>query len=215
MVFCGFRILYRLAGKYVFVFIRIVFMFWIKFMFHGVKTVEAKKKLWNRSLSPIPPPSGSLYDVRIPAMFTIEAAFVLGIVFMSIALLIRHAYIEHDKVTGTMILEEMVIWTRREEEDSETYFENMGEQLGNPRLWFDEYEVDISIERDMVSGKVSSGEWEKEIEIDVFQPSTYLRQKEFLEEILKDREEHEDRENRVQAGNESELYGDPFGTGME
>ena len=190
-------------------------MFWIEFVFHCVKVVEAKKKKYNRSLSSIPSPCGNLYDVRIPAMFTIEAAFVLGIVFMSLALLIRYAYAEHDKVTGTMILEEMVIRARREEDDSETYFEDMGDQLGNPRLWFDEYEVDISRERDMVSGKASSGEWEKEIEVDIFQPSTYLRQKEFLEEVLKDREEHEDRENRVQAGNEPELYGDPFGSGME
>ena len=190
-------------------------MFWIEFVFHCVETVEAKKKKHNRSLSSIPSPCGNLYDVRIPAMFTIEAAFVLGIVFMSLALLIRYAYAEHDKVTGTMILEEMVIRARREEDDSETYFEDMGDQLGNPRLWFDEYEVDISRERDMVSGKASSGEWEKEIEVDIFQPSTYLRQKEFLEDVLKDREEHEDREDRVQAGNEPELYGDPFGSGME
>ena len=190
-------------------------MFWIEFVFHCVETVEAKKKKHNRSLSSIPSPCGSLYDVRIPAMFTIEAAFVLGIVFMSLALLIRYAYAEHDKVTGTMILEEMVIRTRREEEDSETYFETMGEQQGNPRLWFDEYKVDISRERDMVSGKASSGEWEKEIEVDIFQPSTYLRKKEFLEEALKDREEYEDREDRVQTGNEPELYGDPFGSGME
>ena len=190
-------------------------MFWIEFVFHCIEAVETKKKPCNRSLSSIPSPCGNLYDVRIPAMFTIEAAFVLGIVFMSLALLIRYAYAEHDKVTGTMILEEMVIRTRREEDDSETYFETMGEQLGNPRLWFDEYKVDISRERDMVSGKASSGEWEKEIEVDIFQPSTYLRQREFLEDILKDREEHEDREDRVQAGNEPELYGDPFGSGME
>ena len=198
-----------------FIFIGIVFMFWIEFVFHCIEADETKKKPCNRSLSSIPSPCGNLYDVRIPAMFTIEAAFVLGIIFMTLALLIQYAYTEHDKVTGTMILEEMVIRTGREEDDSETYFENMGEQLGNPRLWFDEYEIDISRGRDMVSGKASSGEWEKEIEIDVFQPSTYLRQKEFLEEVLKDREEHEDREDRVQAGNESELYGDPFGIGME
>lgn len=215
MVFCGFRILYRLAEKFMFVFIRAVFMFWIEFMCYCIKNFEEKKRKYNLSLSSIPSSCRNPYDVRFCAVFTIEAAFVLGIVFMSIALLIQYAYTEYDKVTGTMILEEMLIRARRETDDSESYFEDMGEQLGNPRLWFDEYKVDISIEKDKVSGEASSGEWEKEIELDIFRPGTYLRQREFLEEVLKDGEEHEDGEYRVQAGNEPELYGDLSGNGME
>ena len=190
-------------------------MFWIKFMFRCIKAFEAKKKKCNVSLFTIPSSRGNRDDVRFHALFTIEATLVLGVVFMSIALLIQYAYIEYDKVTGTMILEEMLIRARRVEEDSESHFEELGEQLGNPRLWLDEYEIDISMERGKVSGKASSGEWEKELEMDVFQPSAYLRQREFLEEVLRDGEEHEDREDRIQTGNEPELYGDPFRNGME
>ena len=190
-------------------------MFWIKFMFHCVKIFEAKKKEYSISLFTIPSSHRNLDDVRFPALFTIEATLVLGVVFMSIALLIQYAYTEHDKVTGTMILEEMLIRTGREGKGSGSHYEDIGEQLSNPRLWFDEYEIDISMERDRVSGKASSEKWDKEIEMDVFQPSTYLRKKEFLEDVLRDEEEHEDRDYRVQAGDEPELYGDPFRNGME
>ena len=142
---------------------------------------------------------------------------ILGVVFTSIALLIQYAYTEYDKVTGTMILEETLIHARNshKEEKTELDYEDMGRQLGNPRLWLGDYEIEISMKGDKVSGKATAGEWDKEIEMNTFRPSTYLRQKEFLEELLKGGEENDEGEYRVQEGNESQLYGGSFGTRVE
>ena len=72
---------------------------------------------------------------------------VLGIVFLTIGALIKEAYILHDTVTGSMILEETMEKARYSRDGSENlkYYEQNGENLGSPRLWLGNYDLDLGI----------------------------------------------------------------------
>ena len=217
MVFHGIRTVYGLARQSAVVFVRVILMFCCKPGFDGPNWISEKKERNDAALSSIFASGGRLASVRLRASFTIEATLVLGVVFMSIAVVIQYAYTEHDKVTGNMILQEMLVRARADlqEEHSEDYFEEMGRQLGNPRLWMGEYEIEISRERNTVTGKASAGEWNKEIEIELFQPSAFLRMSDCFRDLTEGEGEMDDNGDRVQAGDEPELYGDSFGTGNE
>lgn len=152
------------------------------------------------------------------ASFTIEATLVLGVVFMTVAMLIRYAYIEHDKITGTMILAETVQKARTYsgKELSPAYFEEQGELRGNPRLWLGEYQLEINSDwRKKINGEAAAGEWRQEIEMDMFLPGDFLRQTEALKALIENGEEQDDRGDRIQERDESELYGNTFGATME
>lgn len=217
MVFLGIRTVYGLARQFAVIFVRIVSLFWSKFVFSCARVFQKSEEKDDIAISAIFTSCRNRNDVRLGAFFTVEATMVLGVVFLSLALLIQYAYTEHDKVTGTMILEEALIRARMdyEGEYSDQYFENMGKKLGNPRLWLGEYEIRISTDRNEIEGKASAGEWNKEIEMRLFRPSTFLRQKDSLQGRRKDGDENDDREYRVQTGDEQELHGDSFGNGLE
>lgn len=151
---------------------------------------------------------------QVSGSFAIEATMVMSVVLITIALLIQHAYTTHDMVTGTMILQEMLENARISEDEalSSEYFEQMGERLGNPRLWLGEYQLEIELSDNQVTGIALAGEWEQEMQIQTFRPGRFLRRCEALKEIGKGLENGID---GIQAGNESKLYGDSSGKGME
>ena len=217
MVFHGIRTVYGLARQSAVVFVRVILMFCCKSRIDGSRGISKKEKGNDVALSSVFTSDGIPANMGLRASFTIEATLVLGVVFMSIALVIQYAYTEHDKVTGNMILQEMLVCARADlqEEHSEDYFEEMGRQLGNPRLWMGEYEIEISRERNTVTGKASAGEWNKEIEIELFQPSAFLRMSDCFRDLTEGEGEMDDNGDRVQAGDEPELYGDSFGSGDE
>ena len=217
MVFCNIRTIYGLARQSAVVFVGVILMFCCKFGFDSPNWISKKKERNDAALSSLLTSDGHLANVGLRASFTIEATLVLGVVFMSIALMIQYAYTEHDKVTGNMILQEMLVRTRTDlqEEQSEEYFEEMGRQLGNPRLWMGEYKIEISRNRNTVIGKASAGKWNKEMEIGVFQPSVFLRKSDCFRDLTEGEGEMDDNGDRVQAGDEPELYGDSFGSGDE
>lgn len=215
MVFLDIRTVYGLARQFAVVFVRFVSLLWSKSDPYCPRVFQKEKN--DSALFTVFTSCRDRNGVRFGASFTIEATLVLGVVFMTIALLIQYAYTEHDKVTGTIILEEVLIRARKdyEEEYSDAFFEDVGKQLGNPRLWMGEYEIEISKKLNKIEGKASAGEWSKEIEVDLFRPSTFLRQKDSLQRLMKDGEGNDDRAYRVQTGDEQELYGDSFGNGVE
>lgn len=120
---------------------------------------------------------------RFDASFTIEAMLVLSIVFFTLASMLQKAYVVHDQVTGTMILEETVERIRygREEKNAEILKE--GERLGNPRLWLGRYELQIEGNKDKIEGRASAGKWSKEIEMKKFWPEQLIRRYRALMEI--------------------------------
>ena len=217
MVFHNIRAIYGLARQSAVVFVRVILMFCCKPGFGGPNWISEKKERNDAALSSLFASNGYLANMGLRASFTIEATLVLGVVFMSTALMIQYAYTEHDKVTGNMILQETLISARADlqEEHSEDYFEEMGRQLGNPRLWMGEYEIEISRERNTVTGKAAAGKWNKEMEIGLFQPSAILRMSDCFRDLTEGEGEMDDNGDRVQAGDEPELYGDSFGSGDE
>ncbi len=131
---------------------------------------------------------------RYTASFSIEATMVLGVVFMTVAWLIRYAYVQHDEVTGTMILQEMIVNGRmlREEEMLESDWEELGTDLGNPRLWLGDYELEIEMENRKIVGKAYAGDWKKEMEIETFRPGDFLRRTEGLRALTESGEMEDD-----------------------
>lgn len=217
MVFCGVRAVYRLARQCTVIFIRAVSVFWRKSDFCCSREFRTSKEKTLAAVFNLFTTGRNRKDRRFCASFTIEATMVMGVLLMAIAMLIRYAYVEHDKVVGAMILEESLIRARRDSEieDSDYYFKDTGENMGSAGLWFDEYEVDITTGDTKIKGKASAGDWNKEIEMDLFRPGDYLRKKEYLQGILNNGDKNDDGSDRVQTGDESELYGDPFGDRSE
>lgn len=128
------------------------------------------------------------HEHRYQASFTIEAALVLSIVFLTLAALIENGYILHDQVTGNMILEETLQKVRygRENEEKTGFFEQEGEQVGNPRLWLGTYKLQIETGQGKVKGIASAGEWTSEIEMKTSQPAQFLRRYQAIWEMGKD-----------------------------
>ena len=114
MVFCCFRTIHKLAGQLTAIFVRIVIMFWS--MSHCLWSKRSSKTNAknNSAIFTVFTSGGNRNDPGLCASFTIEATLVLGVLFMSIALLSQYAYIQHDKITGTIILEEMLVRSRRD-----------------------------------------------------------------------------------------------------
>lgn len=149
-----------------------------------------KHKKKNIAVSSIPASSGAvagieLEEERYPASFTVEAAMVLGIVFLTIGALIKEAYILHDTVTGSMILEEMMEKVRYSRDGSENlrYYEQNGEKLGSPRLWLGDYDLDLGINERIIEGNARAGKWILHMEMKSFEPAAFLRRTEALLEM--------------------------------
>lgn len=117
---------------------------------------------------------------RYPAVFTLEATMVMGVVIMMLLAVIRYGCILHDQVTGSMILEEALIKVRYlpadTEKDGIKQIEKEGTDMGNPRIWLGEYAIKVERNWNMISGTAKAGEWDKEIEISKFRPGDFLRE---------------------------------------
>lgn len=106
-----------------------------------------------------------------------EAAMVLAVVFFAISSVIISAYRRHDRVTGNMILQEMVEKTRysRDQEKESGEFEAEGEKKGNPRLWLGTYQLNLEWRDQKVQGSAQAGDWKQELEMREFLPEKFLR----------------------------------------
>ncbi|MCI8512468.1 MAG: hypothetical protein HFE83_10825 [Lachnospiraceae bacterium] len=126
---------------------------------------------------------------RMEASFTIEAALVLSMVFLTLGALIQHAYRLHDTVTGSMILEETLERARqnRDEEKTASCFAEEGERTGNPRLWLGSYRLEITADERLAAGTAAAGDWAKEMEMKTFWPERSLRMCQALLEMRKNK----------------------------
>lgn len=140
---------------------------------------------------------------RLRAGFTIEATMVLTMVFLSLASMIRYGYWIHDTVTGTMILEETIVKARCEGEREISVrlkeYEDYGKRLGNPRLTLGNYKLELDAGFNRIAGTASAGKWKQEMEIERFQPGTFLRRAEAARALGK---ELTDDGSGIQAGDE-------------
>ena len=162
-------------------------MFSRKFTIGSFFTSKQEKKNRNSSLYSVC--VGSKADrisaLKLQAAFSVEASLVLGVVFMTIAALLKYSYTKHDMITGTMILEETVQRARIGEKRKEelTALEQDGESIGNPRLLQGKYELTIESTGSKIIGVGKAGEWECKIEEDIFKPGDFLRRTECLKRL--------------------------------
>lgn len=114
-----------------------------------------------------------------------EAALVLGVVFLTLMTVIKEAYVLHDTTTGSMILEETLekAGYNRDDTRDEEYFTGLGEQMGNPRLWLGGYDVEMEIDTKRVSGAAKAGDWGLQMEFHRFRPEMFMRRLEALMEM--------------------------------
>lgn len=127
---------------------------------------------------------------RCEASFTIEAALVLSVIFLAIGSLLTQAYRLHDRVIGSMILQETTGQARkwRDEKSDFTELKFLGEEKGNPRLLGERYEIQLKEYAGAVRGTASCGEWNHEIEMRKNMPETFLRRIQALMELGKEPE---------------------------
>lgn len=176
----------------------------------GITSERQKKKKTDAAFSSFFAVSGGMdqhnrnIESKYRASVTIEATMVLTVVMLGIAVLISQIYQLHDTITGTMILEETVMHVRTDSYESkkraETEAESYGKKLGNPRLWLGEYEIEMNIGFETISGTARAGNWEQEIVIKQFHPGNFLRE---YEKILEIGEKLNDDRCGIQEGNES------------
>lgn len=142
---------------------------------------------------------------------------VLGVVFTTFLILIRMAYVRYDQLAGTMILQEMLENVRTDvaDEVSPEEYVKKGKEIGNPRLWLGEYDLEFTEGVLSVSGTASAGEWKQEITMARFEPSAFIRRVEGLCALKEAGKEAIHGGDRIQAGNEQELYDHSSGTGLE
>lgn len=139
---------------------------------------------------------------------------MLGIVFLTLTAVIKDAYILHDTVTGSIILEETVAKAayNRDEEKDAAYFADWGEETGTPRLWLGAYRVELEIEERKAVGSAAAGDWDIRMELQRFRPEVFMRRIEALAEMGK---MQNGSEGGISTGNEPELYGSGSGGKQE
>ncbi len=189
MVFCRFRFVFSVAGKFIAVFLWDWHCILGQFDVDRIQWNQTKARENWFAISQFFGGSRSLDSSR-PASFTIEATMVLSIVFMTVAALLQHAYIKHDIVTGMMILEEMLEKARGcgDSENEYRIVLEEYEEKGNPRLWLGTYELSLDMSLWNISGSASAGGWNYEMERGIIRPGEVLRQMECLKELQNEEE---------------------------
>ncbi len=110
---------------------------------------------------------------RFSASYTVEASYVMAIVILSLAVLIRTAYGQCVEFTGFMRLHYMVEFVRSREAETEKKLSLSG---GGG-----------SVQRkdDEVSGTAVGDGWEKEIEASVHEPEKLMRMLTVFDQMIK------------------------------
>lgn len=99
----------------------------------------------------------------LPASCTVEASYVMAIVILSLALLIRTAYEQCRETTGVMRLQHIVEFVRCQEDGQQKEFS------------FQDISGNALRKVDTVYGTAAGSDWKKEIESDVYEPENRMR----------------------------------------
>lgn len=108
---------------------------------------------------------------RAPASFTIEAAYVMAIVFTALSAVILGAYRIHDKTAAAMALQESI---RMEEYREKDWGQERFHEVQKVYLK-DEYHIEVKAEGKTIVGTGAGKGWRIEIQKDMYEPEGFLR----------------------------------------
>lgn len=125
----------------------------------------------------------SVEGVHLKGSLTVEAAWIMAVVLLAAACMIRTAGRLHDRTKGAMILHEMTEKYRHEKELSAE--DAAGDLQDRGDLWmsFQEFALDIEEKGKWRQGKAEEGDWEHRIQMEVFRPETFLRRITLIEDL--------------------------------
>lgn len=126
-------------------------------------------------------PSGEM-----PASFTIEAAYVTGIVIFCLAVLFRFGFLLHDAVVGTAVLNEGIERIGHSGDPDAASVSARGKSRMEHALSGREFQVQIEEYKDGFRGTAGGNRYQKELLDKGFHPEETLRKITLLEEILED-----------------------------
>lgn len=121
--------------------------------------------------------------VYLKGSLTVEAAWIMAVVLLAAACMIRTAGRLHDTTKGAMILHEMTEKYRHEKELLAE--DGAGDLQDRGDLWmsFQEFALDIEEKGKWRQGKAEGGDWEHRIQMEVFRPETFLRRITLIEDL--------------------------------
>ena len=106
---------------------------------------------------------------------TVEAACVMAVVLLSLAVFIGKAGQVHDETVSAMVLHEAVEKCRHEKSLSTREAEAFFRENKGLLLQFTDFGLSIQEKGEKRTGKASGGKWEKQIEMKGFRPEQFMR----------------------------------------
>jgi hypothetical protein len=122
-------------------------------------------------------------EKRFKGSFTIEAAYIMAMVLITVAVIIGQAGKNHDRAAGAMVLHEAVEKSRHEREESAGELAARHQEYMRLLLSFPSYELQMEKKGRTVTGTGTGGDWNYVIEMKEFRPERFLRQVTLLESL--------------------------------
>lgn len=120
---------------------------------------------------------------RLQGSFTVEAAYIMALVFLVTAVIIRQAGRLHDETAGAMVLHEGVEKSRHEKQEDPDKIARKGEENMGLLLSFPLYQMSLEKRGRQIRGFGAGGDWGYSIEIEEFRPECFLRKVTLLEDL--------------------------------
>lgn len=140
-------------------------------------------------------------DRGLSGSLTVEAAWIMAVVLLSLAVMLHEAGRIHDETKGAMNLHEAVEKGRHERKQEIGAVALKAEERMGLRLSFPSYQVSLKRGKGKIQGEGKGGSWRHEIESREFRPERFLRQITLIEG-LGDKDE-----DKLPTGNETQLSG--------
>lgn len=119
---------------------------------------------------------GKRCNTGIEGGLTVEAAFVMSVVMLALVWVIRTAWTVHDQTTGAAVLYEALDTARRRDNDIPAH--ELAAGYGGKRwvrLLYQDGDIQLTQRGNSWAGTAATDDWQKEIQIDEFEPETFLR----------------------------------------
>ena len=137
----------------------------------------------------------------LPGSLTVEAAGVMAVVLLAVAVMLHEAGRIHDETKGAMNLHEAVEKGRHERYmDLEVIGLGAEENMGL-RMTFPSYKIFLKYSFDRIQGEGRGGNWRKRIESREFRPERFLRQITLIESL------GDKNGDKLPTGDEAQLSG--------